>query len=243
MDELLQKTHGHVRVLTLNRPQKRNALNHSLTLALLNGLADAQADDGVKVVVLTGNGPSFCAGADVGEFKDLTPSQSHLVDERAELTMQLHLAISTMSKPVIAAVNGPAMGGGAGLAIACDLVLIANSARLGYPEISKGIVAAIVLANLTKQVGRKAAFHLVATGDAVGAEKAVALGMANAVLPDETLLDETMQLAARLAMFGRDAMEATKRTFHEVVDLPLQKGLEVGRETNRLMRSFSREMS
>ncbi|KJK20770.1 enoyl-CoA hydratase [Burkholderiaceae bacterium 16] len=240
MDELLIEDVGRVRVLRMNRPGKRNALNNALTLGLVQALAAAEADDAVHAVVLTGNGPAFCAGADITEFKDLTPDQMDRVDERAELTMQLHLSVSRMSKPVIAAVNGFAMGGGAGLALACDLALAARSARIGYPEVKHGIIAAIVLPNLTRQVGRKAAFELVATGEAVGAERAVALGMFNAVHDDDQLMDETMALASRLAAVSRAAMATTKRTFHEVVDLPLARGLEVGREANKRMRSFVR---
>jgi len=240
MDELLIDNAGRVRVLRMNRPDKRNALNNALTRALVDALAAAEADETVHCVVLTGNGPAFCAGADIAEFKDLTPEQMHRVEERAELTMQLHLAVSRMSKPVIAAVNGFAMGGGAGLALACDLVLAARSARIGYPEVKHGIVAAIVLPNLTRQVGRKMAFELVATGEAIDAERAVALGMFNGVHDDERLMDATLALAERLAAVSRPAMATTKRTFHEVVDLPLARGLEVGREANKRMRSFVR---
>ncbi|SDC97421.1 Enoyl-CoA hydratase/carnithine racemase [Cupriavidus sp. YR651] len=238
MDELLIEDVGHVRVLRMNRPAKRNALNNALTRGLVDALAAAEADDAVHVVVLTGNGPAFCAGADISEFKDLTPDQMSRVEDRAELTMQLHLSVSRMSKPVIAAVNGFAMGGGAGLAIACDLALAARSARIGYPEVKHGIVAAIVLPNLTRQIGRKAAFHLVATGETIDAERAVELGMFNAVHADDVLMDETMALASRLADVSRAAMATTKRTFHEVVDAPLARGLEIGREANKRMRSF-----
>lgn len=240
MNELLIEDIGQVRVLRMNRPEKRNALNNALTRALVEAMAAAEADDRVHVVVLTGNGAAFCAGADIGEFKDLTPDQMSRVEERAELTMQLHLSVSRMSKPVIAAVNGFAMGGGAGLAIACDLALAARSARFGYPEVKHGIVAAIVLPNLTRQIGRKAAFHMVATGETVDAERALALGMVNAVHADEALMDETLALASRLAVASRAAMATTKQTFHEVVDLPLARGLEVGREANKRMRTFVR---
>ncbi len=150
--------------------------------------------------------------------------------------MQLHLSVSRMSKPVIAAINGFAMGGGAGLAIACDLALAARSARIGYPEVKHGIVAAIVLPNLTRQIGRKAAFYMVATGESIEAERAVELGMVNAAHDDHVLMDETMALASRLADVSRAAMQ----TFHEVVDLPLARGLEIGREANKRMRSFVR---
>jgi enoyl-CoA hydratase/carnithine racemase len=239
MDDLLIEDVGQVRVLRMNRPTKRNALNNALTRGLIEALAAAEADDAVHVVVLTGNGSAFCAGADITEFKDLTPDQMDRVQDRAELTMQLHLSVSRMSKPVIAAVNGFAMGGGAGLAIACDLALASRSARIGYPEVRHGIVAAIVLPNLTRQIGRKAAFHLVATGETIDAERAVELGMINAVHDDDMLMQETMALATQLAGVSRAAMATTKRTFHEVVDLPLARGLEVGREANKRMRSFA----
>lgn len=240
MDELQIDDVGQVRVLRMNRPEKRNALNNALTRGLVEALAAAEADDSVHVVVLTGNGSAFCAGADITEFRDLTPDQMSRVEERAELTMQLHLSVSRMSKPVIAAINGFAMGGGAGLAIACDLALAARSARIGYPEVKHGIVAAIVLPNLTRQIGRKAAFHMVATGESIDAERAVELGMVNAVHDDHLLMDETMTLASQLAGVSRAAMATTKQTFHEVVDLPLARGLEVGREANKRMRSFVR---
>src|SRR6267142_6165291 len=115
---LLVEDRGAVRVLTMNRPEKRNALNSELTQALLDALEGADRDENVGCVVLTGAGQGFCAGADLSEFKDLTPDKQTLVDERAELTMQLHLAFSKMAKPVVTAINGAAMGGGAGLAIA-----------------------------------------------------------------------------------------------------------------------------
>jgi enoyl-CoA hydratase/carnithine racemase len=236
--ELLIGQEGGVRVLRLNRPDKRNALNNGLTRALVDALAAAETDDSVRCLVVTGNGPAFCAGADIAEFKHLTPDQMHRVEQRAALTMQLHLAISRMSKPVIAAINGTAMGGGAGLAIACDLALMARSARIGYPEVKHGIVAAIVLPNLTRQVGRKAAFELVATGDAVSADRALALGMVNAVHHDAVLFHEAMQLAVRLSSVSVAAMSTTKQVFHRVVDLPLAQGLELGREANQRMRSF-----
>src|SRR6478609_7350164 len=112
-----------VRVLTLNRPDKRNALNTELTRALLVALRTADADESVGAVILTGAGQGFCAGADLSEFKELKDPAA--ADERAELTMNLHLAFPSMSKPIVTAINGAAMGGGAGLAIAGDLAVMA----------------------------------------------------------------------------------------------------------------------
>lgn len=229
-----------VRILTLNRPEKRNALNTALTQALLDALRAADADESVACVVLTGAGQGFCAGADLAEFKDLTPDKQSLVEARAELTMQLHLALPKMSKPVVMAINGAAMGGGAGLAVAGDLAVMADDATLGYPETRHGIVAAIVMANLVRQAGRKAAFELVALGEPVDAQRALALGLVNRVARKAQLMDEALALAAKLAAVSRPAMQLTKQLFHEAADLPLAQALERGREANKRMRAFRR---
>ena len=240
MSVLLLEDRGAVRILTLNRPEKRNALNSELTRQLLEALRAADKDEAVGSVVLAGAGQGFCAGADLSEFKDLTPENRDLVEARAELTMQLHLAFSKMAKPVVTAIQGAAMGGGAGLAIAGDIAVMAEDAKIGYPETRHGIVAAIVMSNLSRQVGRKAAFELVALGEPIGAQKALALGMVNRVVPTTDLMREAMALAEKLAAVKRPAMATTKQLFHEVADLPLEQALERGREVNRRMRSFGK---
>jgi enoyl-CoA hydratase/carnithine racemase len=229
---------GAVRVLTMNRPEKRNALNTALTQALLDALRKADADEAIGCVVLTGAGQGFCAGADLAEFEHLTPEKQHLVEARAELTMQLHLAFPKMAKPVVTAINGAAMGGGAGLAIAGELAVMAEGAALGYPETKHGIVAAIVMANLVRQAGRKAAFELVGLGEPVSAQRALALGLVNRVAPPAELMATALQLAQKLAAVSRPAMQLTKQLFHEAADLPLAQALERGREANKRMRAF-----
>jgi enoyl-CoA hydratase/carnithine racemase len=237
MTSLLIEDRGAVRILTMNRPEKRNALNFELAKGLLDALRAADADDSVGAIVLTGAGQGFCAGADLSEFKELGTGLA--AEDRAELTMQLHLAFTQIQKPVVAAINGHAMGGGAGLAIASDLALMAEGAKLGYPEPKHGIVAAIVMANLVRQVGRKAAFELVSLGEPVDAQQALRLGMINKVTSKENLLQEAFEIAQKLAGVKREAMAETKRLFHEVVDLPLPKALERGRDTNKRMRNFA----
>ena len=192
---------GAVRVLTMNRPEKRNALNSELTQRLLDALQAADRDENVGAVVLTGAGQGFCAGADLTEFKGLQDPQA--AERRAELTMRLHLVFPKLSKPVVSAINGAAMGGGAGLAIAGDLAVMAQSAKLGYPEARHGIVAAIVMANLVRQVGRKAAFELVALAEPIGAARALELGMVNRVARDESVLADALVMAEKLAAVAR----------------------------------------
>jgi enoyl-CoA hydratase/carnithine racemase len=233
---LLIENRGAVRILTLNRPEKRNALNSELTQGLLDALRAADADESVGCIILTGAGPGFCAGADLSEFKDL--QQAVAAENRAELTMQLHLAFARIAKPVVTAINGHAMGGGAGIAIAGDLAVMAEGAKLGYPEPKHGIVAAIVMANLVRQVGRKAAFELVALGEPIDAQRALQLGMVNRVVEQRNLVPEALALAEKLAAVKRPAMAETKRLFHEVADLPLAAALERGRDTNKRMRNF-----
>ena len=235
-DILLQEDRGAIRILTLNRPEKRNALNTQLTEKLLDAFHSADKDQAVGAVVLTGAGPGFCAGADLGEFKGLQDPQA--AEKRADLTMHLHLIFSRISKPIVTAINGAAMGGGAGLAIAGDLAVMADTASIGYPETKHGIVAAIVLANLVRQVGRKAAFELVSLAEPIGAEKALQLGMVNRVVKEKDLMEETVKIAATLASVSRTAMAETKRLFHEVADLPLGPALERGRDANQRMRGF-----
>jgi enoyl-CoA hydratase len=238
MSELLIENHAGVRILTMNRPEKRNALNHALTQALLDALQAAEADDGVRSVVLAGAGVAFCAGADLSEFKELTPDKAHLVERRAELTMNLHGIFSRLSKPVVTAINGAAMGGGAGLALAGDVALMASTAKLGYPEVRHGIVAAIVMANLVRNVGRKAAFELVAAGEPVDAARACALGMVNRVIAPEQLMASACEIAEKFAAVERAAMAATKQLFYRVLDLPFEQALEEGRDINKRMRAF-----
>ncbi len=227
-----------VRLLTLNRPEKLNALDIGLTRALIEALNAAEAEAGVRAVVLTGAGRGFCAGADTDEFKQLTPDNQALVDERAILSATLQGLPLQMSKPVIAAVNGVARGGGAGLALSSDMVVMAQGASFGYPELQRGIVAAVVMTSLVRAVGRKAAFEMVALGRPVEAEQALALGMINRVVDEAEVVPVALDLATALAGNRREAMALTKGLFYRTLDLPFVEALEEGREANRRMRAF-----
>jgi len=206
MNNLRIETKGAIRILTLNRPEKRNALDTALSRALLEALRAADADETVRCVVLTGAGPAFCAGADLAEFKGLRDPQA--AETRAELTMQLHLAFSKLVTPVVTAKHG--------------------------------IVPAIVMANLVRQVGRKAAFELVALGEPIDAKRAAALGMVNRVVTKARLMPTALALARQLAGVNKPAMAQTKTLFHEVADLPLERALERGRDANKRMRNFAK---
>jgi len=133
------------------------------------------------------------------------------------------------------------MGGGAGLALAGDIALMSATAKLGYPEVKHGIVASVVMANLLRQGGRKAAFELVATGEPIDAARALTLGLINRVVAPEGLMGEAMQTAQKLASVAPQAMAATKTLFYRVGELPFDQALEAGRDMNRRMRAFNRD--
>lgn len=234
--DVLVRDAGGVRTLTLNRPDKLNALNLALTKALVAELERANDDESVGCVILTGAGRGFCAGADLNEFSQLTGDNPELVQERSRLTTRLHGLFPHLRIPIVSAINGVAVGGGAGLATAADVVIAADHARFGYPEITHGIVAAIVMTNLVRLVGQRKAFELVATGDSISADEALAAGMINRVVGADRLMAVAMSFAERLASSDRVAMTRTKRLLRRVADLPFDEALEEGRRANEEMR-------
>jgi enoyl-CoA hydratase len=238
-DVLLIEDRDAVRILTLNRPDKLNALNHALAGALIDALYAADADKAVRAVVLTGAGRAFSAGADLSEFKALKPGENQdFVNERAEQAFTINTMLTKLRTPVIAAAKGHAVGGGAGLCLGCDMVVAGESLKLGYPELKHDIVAAVVMTGLTRQVGRKMAFELLATGRILSASEAMDLRMINRVVPDDALLDEALALAGQLAKVAEPAMRTTKELFYRVCEMPYDEAMLAGRDTNMIMRGF-----
>lgn len=229
-----------IRIVTMNRPDKLNALNTGLTQQLLDALSDLARDKSVRVAILRGEGRGFCAGADLEEFKDFTPDQSERIVNRADLTSRLQSVASTLGVPVIAAVHGAAVGGGAGLAIGCDMVVAARGMKFGYPETKHGIVPALVMTGLQRALGRKAAFEMISLGRLIDADEALDLGLVNRVV-DGDPMPAALEIAEKLAATSPRAMAATKQLFYRVGELPYTAAMEVGRDVNALMRSFRSE--
>jgi enoyl-CoA hydratase/carnithine racemase len=177
----------------------------------------------------------------LSEFAVLTSANEALVERRAELTVQLHAVFSHLAKPVVTAINGAAMGGGAGLALAGDIAVMAETARLGYPEVKHGIVAAVVMANLVRHAGRKAAFELLASGEPVDAARALALGLVNRVVASDKLMDTALQFARAMAAIAPQAMAATKELFYRIAELPFDEAIAAGGEMNKRMRDFRKD--
>jgi enoyl-CoA hydratase len=237
-DVLLVEDVGPVRVLLMNRPERLNALNTALTRALHDALNAAQAAAGVRAIVLAGQGRGFCSGADLTEFAELTPANRQLVSERSWLTSRTHMLLQEIRKPIVSAVQGAAAGGGAGLAIGCDMMVAASDLKLLYPELRHSIVPAIVMTGLQRQLGRKVAFEMFSLGTSLGADDARRLGLANRVVPPGEHLPAALEIAQAWSRSSPAAMAAAKSLFYRVADLPFDCAMEAGREVNEAMRAF-----
>ncbi|MFE9610877.1 enoyl-CoA hydratase/isomerase family protein [Streptomyces sp. NPDC006012] len=239
-DVLLVEDRGPVRVLTLNRPDKLNALDTALTRALSTALTAADDDGGVRAVVLTGAGRAFCSGADLSEFPALTPGQPEAVLERAALTARLQTQMQGMGTPVVAAVRGAAVGGGAGLAIGADMTVVGTDLKFGYPELRHSLVPALVMTGLQRQLHRKLAFELISTGRLLTAAEAWEHGLANRVVEPDQVVAAALEIAERWAGVEPRALRAAKDLFYRVADLPTEAAMRAGQDVNALMRGFRR---
>ncbi len=223
--------------LTLNRPEKRNALDSATVVELRAGLERAALDAEVRAVALRGAGKDFCAGADLAELlasRELPPAEN---EAHALRLGEVFLAIRRLDKPVVAVVQGRALAGGCGLVTACDLVVAADAATFGYPEVQRGFVPAMVLALLRRQVGEKVAFDLAATSRVVGAEEARALGLVSRVVPGGRLEEEANAILAALAAASATALGLTKRLLYELDGPSFEEGIRLGARINALARS------
>ncbi len=221
-------------VLRLSRPAKLNALDHALIHALLDALATAQKDDDVRAIVVLGEGRAFCAGIDLDQVRALSTKAA--IAAHAALVARLQSAFREVDKPVICGVHGYAFGAGCGLVAASDIAIAARSARLGYPEVRRDVLPALVLPMLVRQVGRKAAFHLVASGAPIDAATAAALGLVTMVVDDADLEDAAMRMAGELAEREPHTLAALKRLFMEVTELPFPQALRRARVVNEALR-------
>jgi methylglutaconyl-CoA hydratase len=198
-------------VLTMNRPGQRNALSRGLIDALAEAFRRANHDASARCVILTGAGESFCAGMDLVEL-----AESQARREKQEIWGNAHTLsrlfdqIYSLPKPTIAAVNGAAVAGGAGLVSVCDLAVAVPGARLGYPEVRRGLVAAMVMPHLLRHVGERVARYLLLTGDLIDASTALTAGMINEVVPPSQLMERVHTISLALAEGGPKALATTK---------------------------------
>lgn len=239
-DVLLQETHDAVLLLTLNRPAKLNALNAELVHALTEALHKAQDDDTVSVIILAGAGRAFCAGADLSVARPLTAENRANLIKHGDANIALTKLLARVDKPIIAAVHGYALGAGCGLALGSDLVVAAESARFGYPELKAGLTASTVTAHAIHLMGRKIAFELLTLCENMLPQRAFELGLVNRVVPDDRLAEEAMAMGKKLAGWNREFLWQTKRTFHRAASMDPERALEMARDVAVMMGRFPR---
>jgi enoyl-CoA hydratase/carnithine racemase len=235
---LLIENRGAVRLLTLNRPGKLNALNADLVHALTNALLAAQDDNAVSAIILAGAGRAFCAGADTSVPRPLTAENRANLVKHGDANIALTKLLGRVDKPIIAAVHGYALGAGCGLAFGSDLVVAAESARFGYPELKAGLTASTVTAQAVHLMGRKIAFELLTLCENMLPARAYELGMVNRVVADDRLMDEAMAIAETLAGWNQEFLWQTKRTFHRAASMELEPALEMARDIAVMMGRF-----
>ncbi len=230
--------HG-VLTMQLNRPGKRNAIDTEMVNSLLNELENADLDQGVNVVAVRGAGKDFCAGADLAE---LLASVDNTPEENAAHAARLgdvFVHMRDLPKPVVAIVHGNVLAGGCGLATACDMVLAHEDAVFGYPEVQRGFVPAMVMAMLTRAVGEKVAFDLVATGRTLSASEARSVGLISRVFSDAEFETETTTVLEELAATSSTTLALIKKQLYELEGRSFADAIKLGSEVNALARGTS----
>ncbi len=221
---LLTKENGYA-LIQINRPQALNALNSQVLIDIYNALFEIDHEDEFKCSIVTGNEKAFAAGADIKEMTDKNGKQMFNDNQ-----FESFYKIRTIKKPIIAAVNGFALGGGCELVMACDMIIASETAKFGQPEINLGVIPGMGGSQrLTHAVGKYRAMELLLTGDMFSAEDALKWGLVNKVVPSEFLVEEAKSLAKKIAGKPLMAIRAAKEMINKADDLSLHDGLEYER--------------
>jgi enoyl-CoA hydratase len=225
-DNLLVQREARVAVLTIQRPQKLNALDAATLDAIRQAVLDFQQDESIRCVIITGSGDkAFVAGADVNEIARDTPDGAL---QRARRSQHVFDLIEQLGKPVIAAVNGLALGGGCELAMACTLRIAADTARFGQPEINLGLIPGFAgTQRLARLVGKTRAMELILTGSPIAASEALAIGLINRVVPAADLMNAARTLASELAMKPAIALRYAMAAINSGLEMPFAEGCQL----------------
>jgi methylglutaconyl-CoA hydratase len=238
MDLVLYEVEDRIGYITLNRPDKRNALSSEMVGALMSAFMRAESDTSVKVIVLRANGEAFCAGADLAYLQKL---QVNTFEENLEdsLTLKnLFLKIYTCEKVVIAQVQGHALAGGCGIATVCDFIFSSEQAKFGYTEVKIGFIPALVSVFLIRKIGEQKARQLLLTGDIINAQEALSLGIINYVYSADNLAIEVRKFAQHIIQTNSaQSMQLTKKMISEVQSLSLEDALQYAATMNAKARA------
>ncbi len=231
--------HQHAGTIILNRPDKRNALNRELLAEIEQALDDLHQERRVRAVILTGAGSAFCAGMDLQEMRETAQlERPHDVWHRdAEIYQELLEKMLRFPKPLIAAVNGPAVAGGAGLVLGCDIVIAAHEARFGLPEPLRGIVAGLVTPLLVFRIGAGQAARLLLTSQLIDSQEALRLGLFHEVNVADKLWPRAVEIAAQCAKGAPQALQLTKKMLNETVGEHLAVLLSAGAAVSATART------
>lgn len=235
-NKILCSVDGGVARITLNRPDKRNALDAEIVGEIVEALRAAGRQDEARVVLLSGAGKDFCAGADLAALqrsRDAT-AMENLADARN--LAELFVVMRKHPLPIVAAVSGRALAGGCGLATAADIVLAAETARFGYPEVGIGFVPAIVMAILRRSVSEKRAFELVTTGEVIPARTALEIGLINRVYSDDEFNTKVEDSVARMASRSKSALSLSKNLLYHMDGMGFEAAVEAGAYVNVVAR-------
>lgn len=235
---ILKEFKKDICVMTINRPEKRNALSPELVTELRAEVERVKQDDRVKMVVLTGAGEAFCAGADLAYLQKLSQFSEDENLQDSKTLSKLFQEIYQLPKITIAMLNGPALAGGCGLAICCDFIFAASEGvKLGFTEVRIGFVPAIVMNFLIRRVSFEKAFHLALSGEIISAEIAAGRGLVDRLCPPDKLREHTFNFIEKLLEKNSfNAMIQTKMLFQKLLDVPLEAGLKLSSEVNAKSR-------
>lgn len=223
-ETIILEKEGGIAILTFNRPDAMNALNNQVRAEFRTAMADLATDDEIKVVILTGAGKAFVAGSDIKELRQTTPLSAHNITRLGDI-------VQNMGKPVIAAVNGFALGGGCEIVMGCDIIIASDKAKFGQPEINLGIIpGGGGTQRLPRLVGVCRAKELILTGDIIRAEEADRIGLVNRVVPLDQLMPTVKEIAGKIAAKSSAAVKIAKASINRGMQMGLESGLAYERE-------------
>jgi len=225
---LLFKKEGHIGILSINRPDALNALNSEVLDELDSAMDILKEDEEIHVIILTGEGRAFVAGADIKEMKDMNMFEAR---EFADKGQSVFRKIELMEKPVIAAVNGFALGGGCELSMCCDIRIASEKAKFGQPEVGLGIIPGFAgTQRLARLVGLGRAKELIFTTDMINAEEAYRIGLANKVVPVDKLMDEALAIANKINSKGQIAVRFAKTAINLGIETDIETGTKIEKD-------------
>ncbi len=234
--KILYSVEQSIARITLNRPDKRNALDAEIVSEVKDALRVSARDESVRVVLLAGAGKDFCSGADLAALRRISEATVMENVTDAQNLAELFIEMRHHPRPIIAAVKGRALAGGCGLATACDIVLAAESAQFGYPEVNIGFIPAMVMAILRRSVSEKRAFELITRGEIITAQAAADVGMINRVFSDDGFEQAVEAYAAEMAKKSASAVSLAKNLLYHMDAMTFETALEAGVQLNAITR-------